>query len=83
NDLEKLAPVLAVHGNMDPYEVKAKLPEMDVVEFYGWRIGVVHDPGALWGMGEMRRIAEENRLNILVFGHTHRHFVKWEDDVLF
>jgi len=79
----KLAPVLAVHGNMDPLEVKAELPEMNMVVLNGWKIGVTHDPHALWGMGEMRRIAKENNLNVLVFGHTHRHSVKWEGNVLF
>ena len=82
-ELEKVAPVVAVHGNMDPYEIRVELPEMDSVEVYGWKIGIIHDPGALWGMGEMKRIAKENGFDVLVFGHTHRQFVKWEDDVLY
>ncbi len=43
----------------------------------------MHDPGALWGMARMKKIAKENDLDVLVFGHTHKQFVKWEDDILF
>ncbi len=82
-ELEEIAPVVAVNGNMDPAEVRSELPEMDSVEVYDWKIGVIHDPNALWGMGEMRRIANENKFDVLVFGHTHKQFVKWEDEVLF
>jgi putative phosphoesterase len=82
-ELEQIAPVIAVHGNMDPSDVKAELPEFDSVEFHGRKIGVIHNPTALWGMSEMRRIAKENNLDILVFGHTHKQFVKLEDNILF
>jgi len=82
-ELEQTAPVLAVHGNMDPHDVKAELPEFDTVKIHGRKIGVIHNPAALWGMNEMKRIAKENNLDILVFGHTHKQFVKLEDNVLF
>lgn len=82
-ELEKIAPVVAVHGNMDGHDVRARLPEFNSVEIYGWKIGVMHDPGALWGMGEMKNVAKENGLDVLVFGHTHRQSLKWEDSVLF
>lgn len=82
-ELERVAPVAAVHGNMDGHDVRARFPELNSVEIYDWRIGVMHDPGALWGTGEMKRVAKENDLDVLVFGHTHRQFLKWEDGVLF
>jgi hypothetical protein len=59
------------------------LGSLNSVEIYGWKIGVMHDPDALWGMGEMKSVAKENDLDVLVFGHTHRQFLKWEDGVLF
>jgi putative phosphoesterase len=82
-ELEKIAPVVAVHGNMDPYDVKTKLPEKNFVEIYHWKIGIIHESSALIGMGEMKTIAEKNDLDVLVFGHLHRPIMKWEDDVLF
>ena len=37
-------PVHAVHGNVDSPELRRRLPERQVVEFPGARIGMVHDP---------------------------------------
>ncbi len=84
-ELERIAPVVAVHGNMDPPEVRAILPSLAVEVVSGWRIGVVHDIGfpPLWGMAEMERIAEEHDLDVLVFGHTHKPFLRVEGDRIF
>jgi len=82
-ELKAMAPVVAVHGNMDPYEVKAALPKMTTVKVEGWKIGVLHDPDLLWGMRSAKRIASENNLDVLVFGHIHKPLVKREDDTLF
>ncbi|OGD53417.1 hypothetical protein A3K80_05340 [Candidatus Bathyarchaeota archaeon RBG_13_38_9] len=83
NELEQIAPVLAVHGNMDPPDVKTKLPEFNSIEFRGRKTGIIHNPDALYGMDKMKRIAKEKDLNILVFGHTHKQFIKNENNVLF
>ncbi|MDI6805730.1 MAG: metallophosphoesterase family protein, partial [Candidatus Bathyarchaeia archaeon] len=48
-----------------------------------WKIGVMHDPGALFGMGKMREIAKQNGLDVLVYGHTHNSSLKWEGKTLF
>ncbi len=81
--LEQLAPVLAVYGNMDGPEIRGKLPKMNSVKVFDWKIGVMHDPGTLYGMGKMREIAKQNGFNVLVYGHTHHSNIKWEDNVLF
>ncbi|MCS4542068.1 MAG: metallophosphoesterase [Euryarchaeota archaeon] len=82
-DLKKHAPVVAVYGNMDPYDVREKLPGMESVKIFDWKIGVVHDVGALWGIKEMKKIAKENDFDVLIFGHTHRPFVKEDEGILF
>jgi putative phosphoesterase len=81
--LEQLAPVLAVYGNMDGPEIRGKLPKMNSVRVFDWRIGVMHDPGTLFGMGKMREIAKQNGFDVLVYGHTHHPNIKWEGSVLF
>lgn len=81
--LEQLAPVLAVYGNMDGPEIRGKLPKTNSVRVFNWKIGVMHDPGTLFGMGKMREIAKQNGFDVLVYGHTHHPNIKWEDDVLF
>lgn len=75
-DLEKTAPVVAVHGNMDLQEVRTRCPAMNSAVVLNWNVGVVHDAGALWGKGQMRRIAQENGFDVLVFGHTHKAFLE-------
>ena len=81
--LEQLAPVLAVYGNMDGPQIRSKLPKMNFLKVLDWKIGVIHDPGALLGMGRMREIAEQNGFNALVYGHTHSPSIKWEGNILF
>ncbi|MCS7115092.1 MAG: metallophosphoesterase family protein [Nitrososphaerota archaeon] len=83
DNLEQIAPVLAVYGNMDGPEVRGKLPKMTSVKALEWKIGVTHDPGTLFGMGKMREIVKQNGFNVLVYGHTHHPNIKWEGDILF
>ncbi len=69
-ELEKLAPVAAVRGNMDEISLREKLPKRRIAEIGGARIGVVHDPGPALG-----RVARLERTfldcDAVVFGHTH------------
>jgi putative phosphoesterase len=83
DELEQLAPVLAVHGNMDGPEVSGALPKLNSLKIFDWKIGVMHDPRALFGMGKMREIAKQNSFNVLVYGHTHKPSIKWEGKTLY
>jgi putative phosphoesterase len=83
DELEQLAPVLAVHGNMDGPEVSGALPKLNSLKISDWKIGVMHDPNALFGMGKMREIAKQNGFNVFVFGHTHNSRIKWEGKTLY
>jgi putative phosphoesterase len=83
DDLEQLAPVLAVHGNMDGPQVRGALPKLNSLKVSDWKIGVMHDPGAMFGMGKMREIAKQNGFNVFVYGHTHNSSIKWEGKTLY
>ena len=83
DELEQLAPVLAVYGNMDGPKIRGKLSKMNSVKVFNWKIGVMHDPRALFGMRKMREIAKQNGFNVLVYGHTHNPRIKWEGKTLF
>ncbi len=68
--LEGLAPVIAVHGNMDQPEVWSALPDRQVIEAAGRKIGVVHgsgSPGETWK--RVKTLFSD--VDIIVFGHTH------------
>jgi putative phosphoesterase len=83
DELEQLAPVLAVHGNMDGPEVSGALPKLSSLKIYDWKIGVQHDPKTLFGRGKMREIAKQNGFNVFVYGHTHNANIKWEGTTLY
>ena len=70
-------------GRMDEPKIRAKLLKTNFLKVLDWKIGVIHDPGALLGMGRMREIAEQNGFNALVYGHTHSPSIKWEGNILF
>jgi len=70
-EVRQLAPVQAVHGNMDEAALRAELPERLVVEVGGLRIGMVHDPGPAAGREE-RLAAVFPGCAAVVYGHTHR-----------
>jgi putative phosphoesterase len=83
DELEQLAPVLAVYGNMDGPEIRGKLPKINTLKVFEWKIGVMHDPGTLFGMSKMRELAKQNNFNVLVYGHTHNSNIKWEENILY
>jgi putative phosphoesterase len=83
DELEQLAPVLAVHGNMDGPDVAGALPRLNSLKVADWKIGVMHDPITMLGMGKMREIAKQNGFNVFVYGHTHHSSIKWEGKTLY
>ena len=63
-------PVRAVTGNMDGWDLRARLPETDEVEAEGATLAVVHDAGPAAGRLErMRR--RFPAADAVVFGHSH------------
>lgn len=83
DELEQLAPVLAVHGNMDSLQVSSVLPKLNSLKLFDWKIGVAHDPGMLRDIGKMQQIIEQNGFNVFVTGHTHRSDIKWSGKTLY
>jgi len=83
DELEQIAPVLAVHGNMDGQDVSSALPELNSLKIFDWKIGVMHDPNDLQGSNKMVEIAKKNGFNVLVYGHTHASKITWEGKNLF
>jgi putative phosphoesterase len=69
-ELRALAPVEAVHGNVDDSDLRTALPEERIVDVDGARIGMVHIPGPRAGREE-RLAARFPRCHAVVYGHTH------------
>ena len=83
DELEQVAPVLAVHGNMDNFEVSNALPKLNSLNIFDWKIGVVHDADNFLGSGKMQDIVKENGFDVLVYGHTHVSKIKWDAQTLY
>jgi hypothetical protein len=68
--LRAIGQVKAVCGNMDSTELKRSLPESNVFEAGGKKIGLIHGSGAPWGIAERVR-KRFSGVDIIVFGHSH------------
>ena len=80
DEIAKLAPVEAVHGNMDEAALQAVLPERAVVEVEDVRVGMVHVPGPAAGR-EARLAAAFPGCDAVVYGHTHVPQVERQGDL--
>ena len=83
DELEQIAPVLAVHGNMDGLEVSSALPNLNSLKVFNWKIGVTHDPAVFLGINKPNEVAEKNGFDVFVYGHTHVADIKWEGRILY
>jgi len=79
--LRSLADVCAVHGNMDPPEVRAELPASRVLSVSGKRIGIWHGRGGHAGLADLAQKTLEaehgGTFDVVVFGHSHQATEDW------
>ncbi len=68
--LRAIKPVQAVRGNMDSGELKKTLPEKEIFEVKGRKIGLLHGSGAPLGIDERVR-QQFDGVEIIIFGHSH------------
>lgn len=73
--LEAIAPVTAVWGNVDGWEIRGRVPEVARLELEGVRIAVVH--GMQLGAPTAEKAAAAYPdAGLVVFGHSHRPVVQ-------
>ena len=70
-DLRKLGPFRGVAGNMDPMTIASELPERDIVQVQGKRIGLVHGSGGPSGTAQWARRRFPEDVDAIVYGHSH------------
>lgn len=81
-DLEKIAPVMAIQGNMDRAN-GIDLPKAKVIEAEGLKIGVVH--GEVYPRADSDQLlylAKELNVDILVSGHSHQPKIEQKEGTL-
>ena len=69
-DLQKIAPVIAVYGNMDSPELRTHLPEKKTIEIQGFNLGLVHGWGPPNNL-EKRVFGSFQDVDMILFGHSH------------
>lgn len=70
-NLEKLAPVKAVCGNMDVGAVQKILPKKLVVTVGKFKIGLIHGFGPVKGLEQRVKAEFDKDVHMVVFGHSH------------
>ena len=81
-ELERIAPVMAVQGNMDRVN-GIDLPKAKKLEAEGLKIGMVH--GEVYPRADTQQLvylAKELDVDILVSGHSHQPKIEKKDGVL-
>lgn len=75
DQLQEVAPVLAVYGNGDPPELRRVLPAARVLTVGGHRVGLVHGhqgPGATTPQRAVNAFTSDPSVRCVVFGHSHQ-----------
>jgi putative phosphoesterase len=81
-ELEAIAPVVAVAGNMDHGDVLEALPKKRIIDLAGRRVGLTHGSGAPFHISSRLR-REFEGVDVIVFGHTHQAYNREEDGIYF
>jgi putative phosphoesterase len=81
---KKIQTVRAVFGNMDGLELRQALPERDVFEVAGLKIGLCHGQGSPpQVLNFVRRMFMPDNPDIVIFGHSHQPVNEVIDNVLY
>ena len=82
--LSQLKETRSVCGNMEDEEVFHKLPQKEIIEVENCRIGMCHGEGPPKKVLEnVQRTFEKEKLDIVLFGHSHQPFKEMVKGVLY
>jgi len=82
-ELEAIAPVYAVRGNIDFFEQARNLPRKRIETFGGVRFGIIH--GDIFQRSSIYEqlipyFAKDN-VDVIIFGHTHERYIKKQGNI--
>ncbi|HZK83743.1 MAG TPA: metallophosphoesterase family protein [Desulfosporosinus sp.] len=80
-ELSCIAPVKAVRGNCDGWDVT--LPDREVIVCEALKIGLIHgDAGKGKSTPERAYLAfKDTTVDLIVFGHSHAPYMDWRDGI--
>ena len=77
-ELQTLAPVTAVYGNTDGFDIRSRVPQVAEVELDGFPIVVTH--GDQFGSPTPAKLHEAfPQADIIIFGHSHKPLLELVD----
>ncbi len=84
DQLTRLVPTYAVHGNQDSPTVRARLSSQRIVSLGNWKIGIVHGHEGTGMYTEDRAFNSFalERVDVIVFGHSHQPMIIKRDGIL-
>jgi putative phosphoesterase len=80
---QQLAPVDGIAGNNDGEEIIERFGRKKLLTVEGYRIGLIHGDGTRKTTEERAREAfQEERPDIVIFGHSHTPYLRTNDGIL-
>ncbi len=85
DELKGICPkVVVVAGNMDQEAVKKKYPVKQVLDIFGYRVGLMHGAGPELNIPQLLKdVFKKDNCDLIIFGHSHKPMNKRIDGVLF
>ncbi|MFC1645616.1 metallophosphoesterase family protein [Candidatus Omnitrophota bacterium] len=81
--LEKICPVKAVYGNMDNPQTRKVLKDKEIIQINNFKIGLIHGGGHPSKLIDFAKNAFPQKLDVIVFGHSHAPLNERMSGVLF
>jgi putative phosphoesterase len=82
DELETYAETQAVCGNCDPFQLCQRLPEKQILEVAGKRIGMMHGRGTSHNL--LHRVRQQfEDVDVVLFGHSHQALVERSGGILY
>jgi putative phosphoesterase len=83
DELKAYAPVEAVAGNMDGWEVSKDLTEKKIIQAGKFKIGLIHGGGSVRDLEDrVVKKFRDDKVDCIVYGHSHRANIERRDNIL-
>lgn len=84
DELEKIAPVEAVVGNMDSNMVRRRFPVKRIIELGSFKAGIAHGHGSPDRLVDyVKALFKEDELDCIIYGHSHIPKIDYIDGILY
>ncbi len=80
--LKKHPRFYGVLGNMDEFALRSAVPEKQIVEISGKKVGITHGSGSPSGLEQRVYSSFEEKPDIILFGHSHNPYHKFLNNTL-